>query len=67
MITNEFWLGLAGAASVAFGVLVLIFPGAGAVAIAWAIGWYAILFGVFLLMLGFRLRGMGTRMAAHPA
>jgi uncharacterized membrane protein HdeD (DUF308 family) len=67
MITNEFWLGLAGAASVVFGVLVLIFPGAGAVAIAWVIGWYAILFGVFLLMLGFRLRGMGTRMAAHPA
>jgi uncharacterized membrane protein HdeD (DUF308 family) len=48
-------------------VLVMIFPGAGAVAIAWVIGWYAILFGLFLLMLGFRLRGMGARMAAHPA
>lgn len=67
MIENEVWLGLAGAASVVFGVLVLIFPGAGAIAIAWAIGWYAILFGAFLLMLGFRLRGMGARMAAHPA
>jgi uncharacterized membrane protein HdeD (DUF308 family) len=57
LIRNEFWLGLAGFASVIFGVLVLIFPGAGALGIAWAIGWYAILFGALLVALGFRLRG----------
>jgi len=61
MITNEVWLVLAGLASVIFGALVLIFPGAGAVGIAWAIGWYAILYGVLMLMLGFRLRGMAGR------
>ena len=58
VIDNEFWLGLAGLGSVVFGVLVLIFPGAGAIGIAWAIGWYAVLFGLMLVMLGFRLRSM---------
>ena len=58
VITNEFWLGLAGVGSIAFGVLALIFPGAGAIGIAWAIGWYAIVFGLLLVMLGFRLRSM---------
>jgi uncharacterized membrane protein HdeD (DUF308 family) len=58
MISNEVWLGLAGIASVIFGALVLIFPGAGAIGIAWAIGWFAILYGVLMLMPGFRLRGL---------
>jgi uncharacterized membrane protein HdeD (DUF308 family) len=58
VITNEFWLALAGIGGVVFGLLVLVFPGAGAIAIAWAIGWYAILFGVLLVLLGFRLRSM---------
>lgn len=58
VIDNEFWLGLSGLGSVVFGVLVLLFPGAGAIGIAWAIGWYAILFGSMLVMLGFRLRSM---------
>lgn len=58
IITNEFWLALAGIGSVVFGLLVLVFPGAGAIGIAWAIGWYAILFGLLLVMLGFRLRSM---------
>jgi uncharacterized membrane protein HdeD (DUF308 family) len=58
IITNEFWLALAGVGSVVFGVLVLLFPGAGAIGIAWAIGWYAILFGLLMVMLGFRLRSM---------
>jgi uncharacterized membrane protein HdeD (DUF308 family) len=58
VITNEFWLALAGVGSVVFGLLVLVFPGAGAIGIAWAIGWYAILFGLLLVMLGFRLRSM---------
>jgi uncharacterized membrane protein HdeD (DUF308 family) len=58
VITNEFWLGLAGVAGIVFGVLALIYPGAGAIAITWAIGWYAIVVGFFFLMLGFRLRSM---------
>jgi uncharacterized membrane protein HdeD (DUF308 family) len=71
VITNEFWLALAGIGSVVFGLLVLVFPGAGAIGIAWAIGWYAILFGLLLVMLGFRLRSLAptqpSRDGAIPA
>jgi uncharacterized membrane protein HdeD (DUF308 family) len=57
VIENEVWLGLAGLASIVFGVIVVLFPGAGAVGIVWLIASYAVVFGLFLLMLGFRLRG----------
>lgn len=57
-ISDEWALGLSGAASVIFGFWLLIFPGAGALAVVWLIGIYAIVFGVLLLMLAFRLRGM---------
>jgi uncharacterized membrane protein HdeD (DUF308 family) len=56
-ITGEWLLGLSGILSVAFGVLLLIWPGSGIVALAWLIGIYAILFGVLLVVLAFRLRG----------
>ncbi len=55
-IEGEWMLGLAGALSVVFGVLVLLFPTAGAVTLAWLIGGYAVVFGVVLVALGFRLR-----------
>jgi len=60
-IDNEWFLGLAGAASILFGVLAIIFPGTGALAVVWMIASYAIIFGVLLIALGFRLRGMGER------
>jgi uncharacterized membrane protein HdeD (DUF308 family) len=55
-IDNEWWLILAGALSVVFGALVLIMPGAGALALIWVIGAYAIVFGILLVGLSFRLR-----------
>jgi uncharacterized membrane protein HdeD (DUF308 family) len=55
-IDNEWWLILAGAVSVAFGVLVLIAPGAGALALIWLIGAYSIVFGAMLVGLSLRLR-----------
>jgi uncharacterized membrane protein HdeD (DUF308 family) len=63
-IEGEFWLGLAGLASVAFGVMLFLQPGAGALAVVWIIGAYAIVFGVFLVALGFRLRGLKDK-AGH--
>jgi uncharacterized membrane protein HdeD (DUF308 family) len=55
-IENEWLLIAAGIASLLFGILLAIRPVAGAVAILWVIGAYAIFFGVLLLVLGFRLR-----------
>jgi len=56
-ITGEFWLALGGAASVIFGLILLFRPGVGALAVIWLIGTYALVFGLLLVMLGFRLRG----------
>jgi uncharacterized membrane protein HdeD (DUF308 family) len=64
LINNEWFLALAGIASIAFGVLVSLFPGDGAVALVWTIGVYSIVFGVMLIALGRRLRGFGRDLAA---
>lgn len=56
VITNEWLLILAGVASVAFGTIVFFVPTAGALALTWWIGAYAILFGVLLIMLSFRMK-----------
>ncbi len=65
-IDNEWWLILAGVISVLFGLLVLIFPGAGALGLIWAIGAYAIAFGVLLVGLSFRLRKHRPEEPAEP-
>lgn len=57
-ISDEWLLGLAGAASIAFGVLIWISPAAGALTIAMIVGSYALIFGVVLIVLGFRLRSL---------
>jgi uncharacterized membrane protein HdeD (DUF308 family) len=55
-IANEFWLILGGIASIAFGVLMVIFPLIGALALIWLIGTYAIIFGIIMIAFSFRLR-----------
>jgi uncharacterized membrane protein HdeD (DUF308 family) len=56
VIANEFLLILMGVISVLFGLLILIFPGAGALAIIFWIGAYAVVFGIILIILAFSLR-----------
>jgi uncharacterized membrane protein HdeD (DUF308 family) len=56
MITGEWLLALSGIMSVVFGILVFLFPGAGAVGIAWVLGAYAAAAGIVLIALGARLR-----------
>jgi uncharacterized membrane protein HdeD (DUF308 family) len=58
-IQDEWLLAFSGVASLALGVLLLIFPAAGALTIVWLIGVYAILFGAMFLSLGLRLRKFG--------
>jgi len=51
------WLvGLGGVASLVFGVLLVARPGVGALAVIWLIGIYAVIFGIAMLLFGFRLR-----------
>jgi uncharacterized membrane protein HdeD (DUF308 family) len=60
-IDNEWWLILSGVLSVLFGLILLITPGAGALALIWVIGAYAIVFGVMMIAFALKLR---TRQAA---
>jgi uncharacterized membrane protein HdeD (DUF308 family) len=55
-IDNEWLLILGGIISVLFGVGMLIAPGAGALALVWVIGIYAVIEGVLLVALAFRLK-----------
>lgn len=60
---GRWWLVLGGAVSMIYGVLLLAAPMAGAVVLTWWIGAYALVFGIALLAVAFRLRAIGSRAA----
>jgi uncharacterized membrane protein HdeD (DUF308 family) len=66
-IEGEFWLGLTGVLSILFGLLLVFRPGVGLVTVAWLIGGYALVFGIFLIALAFRIKGFRDRLAASRA
>lgn len=55
-IENEWALALSGVASILIGVALIVNPGAGAVAVVWLIAIYAMLFGILMLYLAYKLR-----------
>ncbi len=59
-IKSEWFLILMGLASIIFAVLLLWNPGPGALALLWLIASYAIVFGVLVILFGFRLRSLRT-------
>jgi uncharacterized membrane protein HdeD (DUF308 family) len=63
-IQGEWLLILSGLLSVVFGVVLVARPGAGALALLWLIAWFAIAFGVVLVILAFKARGFARRVAA---
>lgn len=56
-ISGEWLLALGGLVSVAFGILLMTQPDTGALALIWLIATYAVVFGMLLVLLAFRVRG----------
>jgi uncharacterized membrane protein HdeD (DUF308 family) len=67
IIAGEWLLALIGIASVALGIMLALFPGPGALALVIWIGAYAMVTGVLLVVLAFRLRSWGRSRAAEMA
>ena len=65
--THGRWLMvLSGVVSVAWGILLVLWPIIGAVVLTWWIGAYAFVFGILLLILAFRLRSRRSHSSALP-
>jgi hypothetical protein len=45
-------------ASIVFGVLIVLYPGVGALSVIWIVGAYAFLFGILLVVLSFRVKAL---------
>ena len=61
---NEWLLIVAGIISILAGIALAVFPGAGALSLVWLIGTLAIVAGVMLIVIAFRLRELRHRFAA---
>lgn len=63
-ISGEIWMLLSGIVSIIFGLLLTFWPLEGALAITWLIGLYALIFGIFFIVLAFKLKAVNDR-ATH--
>ncbi len=66
-VKRDWLLVIAGIASIVFGVLVFAYPVGGALAIAWLIGVYALVYGVSMVVFGIRLRSLRCTLATPAA
>jgi len=60
------WI-LSGLCTVLLGVLLILYPGAGALSVIWLIASLAVVWGILLVFLAFKLKGLGARVAPQPA
>lgn len=60
---REWLLGLAGVASIIFGVLIAMHPLSGLVAIVWVIGIYAIVYGILYIVAYFQSRSLASSLS----
>jgi uncharacterized membrane protein HdeD (DUF308 family) len=60
-ISGEIWMLLSGLISIVFGLLLAFWPLQGALAVTWIIGIYAVIFGIFFVVLAFKLKGVNER------
>ena len=56
VIDNDWWLILSGLLSIAFGAVLIAWPGTGALAVIWTIAWFAVFFGCLFIGLAFELK-----------
>ena len=57
-IDGEFWMVLGGIASIVFGALLVVFPGAGLLSLVWLVGFWAEVFGISSLAFAYRLHSI---------
>jgi uncharacterized membrane protein HdeD (DUF308 family) len=60
---REWLLGLAGLASVIFGVLIAVWPRAGLLTVIWLLGIYAIVYGILCIVRYFQVRSWASSLA----
>jgi uncharacterized membrane protein HdeD (DUF308 family) len=65
VIEHEWLMVLSGVLSIAFAALLVITPGAGALAITWLIGWFALVFGLMLFALAWRLHKLESALLSE--
>ena len=66
-LDGEFWMALGGVASIAFGVLLVVFPGEGLLSLVWLVGIWSIVFGVSSIALANRLLGIAKALPEPAA
>ena len=66
-ISYEWALVISGLIGIIFGIVLLANPGAGALAMVVVIGAFALMFGVMMIVLAFRVRGLPTRLETTAA
>jgi uncharacterized membrane protein HdeD (DUF308 family) len=67
IIEGEWLLGLSGVLSVFLGVVLIARPNAGMVAWVWMLGFYALLYGIVMLTLAFKMRALGQSITSRRA